>query len=130
MNNYNNNNNNNIYYVIVNIIRVGFFNYFFSTRLSRDVIWVDAVAVVRGGANEREIGTQFHFYRGRLESKRTTTRTNARAPAQLKRCAWRGNRRRAVLRRARCSQDEDDESALWPQKKQIHTSVRIFDIIL
>ncbi|KAF0773944.1 Uncharacterized protein FWK35_00003504 [Aphis craccivora] len=37
-------------------------------------------AVVRGGARMREkFGTQFHFYRGRLESKRTATRTDARA---------------------------------------------------
>lgn len=35
-------------------------------------MWV--VDVRREGANEREIGTQFHFYRGRRESKWTRAR--------------------------------------------------------
>lgn len=51
-------------------------------------MWVVVDDGVRGGANEREIGTEFHFYRGRLESARATRTTRVRetrrgAPATL-----------------------------------------------
>lgn len=85
-------------------------------------------AVVRGGARMREkFGTQFHFYRGRLESKRTATRTDARArPRNYNAALGEGTRGTAA-----CALATRTTKAPWPKKKkkkQIHESARIFPV--
>lgn len=108
-----------IYYISAHSCRfffLLFFFFFIHAALPRCVIWVVAVARRRswGRANEREIGTQFHFYRGRLESKRTATRTDARArPRNYNAALGEGTRGTAA-----CALATRTTKAPWPQKKK------------